>query len=143
MKKKKSSRVLRLGKSSRRKTLLRSRKVKVRRGLVRKVRKVRKGLTRKAVRYGKNKKGILLRRKRRLRRRAGRRIPALHPPVQVMPLVGPPPVAEVVALPPDLGVSPETPPVDAFQQGYTEAYNVGFDAGFAKGFEDGHKLEFS
>lgn len=43
--------------------------------------------------------------------------------------------------PPELGVPPELPPGDAYQQGYTEAYNVGFDAGFAKGFEDGHKLE--
>jgi hypothetical protein len=62
-------------------------------------------------------------------------------PVQVVPVVEAPPAPQVVQLPPDLGVPPETPPGDAFQQGYTEAYNVGFDAGFAKGFEDGHKLE--
>ncbi|MNE19249.1 hypothetical protein D3C80_1123210 [compost metagenome] len=60
----------------------------------------------------------------------------VQPPVQVTPAA-----PLVVPLPPDLGVPPETPPGDAFQQGYTEAYNVGFDAGFAKGFEDGHKLE--
>ncbi|MCL6603775.1 MAG: hypothetical protein K6T94_12945 [Paenibacillus sp.] len=139
MKRKKSRRTLRLGKSSRR-ILLRSRKVKVRKGLVR---KARKGLTRKVIRYGKNKKGLLLRRKRRIRRRSIRRAQVVHPPVNVVPVAGPPPLAEVIPLPPDLGVPPETPPVDAFQQGYTEAYNVGFDTGFAKGFEDGHKLEFS
>ncbi|MDQ0194536.1 hypothetical protein [Paenibacillus wynnii] len=139
MKRKKSRRVLRLGKPSRKRILLLSRKARVRRGLVR---KIRKGLTRKVVRYGKSKKGILLRRKRRIRRRTVRRAQVLHPGVNVTPGAGSLPAAEVVALPPDLGVPPETPPADAFQQGYTEAYNVGFDAGFAKGFEDGHKLEF-
>jgi hypothetical protein len=71
-----------------------------------------------------------------------RKVRVIHAPVHVVPVVEAPPAPQVIPLSPDLGVSPETPPADAFQQGYTEAYNVGFDAGFAKGFEDGHKLEF-
>lgn len=124
---------LRSGSKGRRRTLLLSRKTRVRRGLGR---KTRRGLIRKT-----GKRAPLLRKKRRLRRRLVRRVHVVQPPVQVVPAVEAPQVAQVVPLPPDLGVPPELPPGDAFQQGYTEAYNVGFDAGFAKGFEDGHKLE--
>ncbi|WP_228745010.1 hypothetical protein [Paenibacillus sp. S150] len=133
MKKKKLGKV-RSGGRSRRRTLLLSRKARIRKGLGR---KSRRGLIRRS---GRTKRELLLRRKRRLRRRH-RRVPAVHPPAQVVAAVEAPPAPQVVPLPPDLGVPPETPPEDAFQQGYTEAYNVGFDAGFAKGFEDGHKLE--
>ncbi|OBZ09883.1 hypothetical protein A8L34_20685 [Bacillus sp. FJAT-27264] len=66
----------------------------------------------------------------------------IAPQANAAPSVDPNDAPQVIPLPPDLGVSLETPPGDAYQQGYTEAYNVGFDAGFAKGFEDGHKLEF-
>ncbi|MEK4462472.1 hypothetical protein MHB56_09435 [Paenibacillus sp. FSL H8-0315] len=137
--KKKSRRTLRSGRT-RRRTLLLSRKAKVRKGLARKSRRV---LARKTARYGKSKKGLLLRKKRRLRRKLVRKVRVAQPPVIVVPVSEAPPAPQVIPLPPELGVSPETPPADAFQQGYTEAYNVGFDAGFAKGFEDGHKLEFS
>ncbi|MEK3658124.1 hypothetical protein NSQ29_01015 [Paenibacillus sp. FSL F4-0236] len=137
--KKKSLRTLRSGRT-RRRTLLLSRKTKVRRGLAR---KPRRGLARKIVRYGKTKKGLLVRKKRRLRRKLVRKVRVIQAPVHVVPVIEAPPAPQVIPLPPDLGVSPETPPADAFQQGYTEAYNVGFDAGFAKGFEDGHKLEFN
>lgn len=130
---------LRSGGKIRRRTLLLSRKARVRKGIGR---KSRKGPVR---RIGKPKKAPLLRKKRRLRRRiVVPKFQVAQPPVQVVPAVTTveaPPASLVVPLPPDLGVSPETPPGDAFQQGYTEAYNVGFDAGFAKGFEDGHKLE--
>lgn len=102
-------------------------------------------------------KGLLVRKKKRQRRRIVQKIQVVHPsvqpivqpvvqppvhmvPVQVVPVVEAPPAPQVVQLPGSWRPS-ETPPGDAFQQGYTEAYNVGFDAGFAKGFEDGHKLE--
>jgi hypothetical protein len=140
MKSKKNRRVVRLGKASRKRALLLLRKARVRKRLAR---KARKGVNGKTIRYGKGKKNTLLRKKRRIRRRTVRKVKVIHPPVSVVPAADPPPAAEVVALPPDLGVPPEMQPADAFQQGYTEAYNVGFDAGFAKGFEDGHKLEFS
>lgn len=123
---------LRSGSKGRRRTLLLSRKTRVRRGLGR---KTRRGLIRKT-----GKRAPLLRKKRRLRRRLVRRVHVVQPPVQVVPAVEAPPVAQVVPLP-GSGRPSELPPGDAFQQGYTEAYNVGFDAGFAKGFEDGHKLE--
>jgi len=143
--KKKKSRVLRLARPSSKGVLLRSRRAKARKRLVRKglVRKVRRGRTGKHVRYGKGKKGFLLRRKRRIRRRALRKAAVIQPPVNVVPVAVPPPAVKVIPLPPELGVPPEMQPGDAFQQGYSEAYNVGFDTGFAKGFEDGHKLEFS
>jgi hypothetical protein len=137
--KKKSLRTIRSGRTRRRKLLL-SRKTRIRKGLAR---KSRRGVVRKTVRYGKSKKGLLLRKKRRIRRKLVRRVRVAQPPVDVVPVVEAQPAPQVIPLPPDLGVSPETPPADAFQQGYTEAYNVGFDAGFAKGFEDGHKLEFN
>ncbi|MGN7763425.1 hypothetical protein [Paenibacillus sp. 22594] len=133
MKKKKVGK-LRSGGRTRRRILL-SRKARVRKGPLR---KARRGMLR---RTGKTKRSLLLRRKRRLRRRIVRKVHVIQPPVQVVAAIEAPPVPQVVPLPPDLGVPPETPPGDAFQQGYTEAYNVGFDAGFAKGFEDGHKLE--
>ncbi|MRN56052.1 hypothetical protein [Paenibacillus monticola] len=134
---------LRSGKTTRRRTLLLSRRAKVRRGLVRKgvVRKTRRRLIHKVVRYGKSKKTLLPRKKRRIRRRVIRSVQVIQPPIQIIPVVEAQQAPQVIPLPPDLGVPPETPPGDAYQQGYTEAYNVGFDAGFAKGFEDGNKLE--
>lgn len=137
--KKKSLRTLRSGRTRRRRLLL-SRKAKVGKGLVR---KSRRGHAIKIVRYGKTKRGLLIRKKRRLRRKVVRKVRVIQAPVHVVPVIEAPPAPQVIPLPPELGVSPETPPADAFQQGYTEAYNVGFDAGFAKGFEDGHKLEFN
>lgn len=125
--------IKRRGRAVRRSTLVLTRKAQIRRGARRKTRKLR---------YGKTKRGPLLRKKRRLPRKQAQRVQVVtQPPVQVVPVIEAPPAPQVVPLPPDLGVPPETPPGDAFQQGYTEAYNVGFDAGFAKGFEDGHKLE--
>ncbi|SEU18735.1 hypothetical protein [Paenibacillus sp. NFR01] len=106
-----------------------------------KVRKI-SGRRMRKLRLGKGNRRVVLRKRRRRGRRPQRRIRVIHrPPVQVIPAPVAPPSVQVVPLPPDLGVAPETPPADAYQQGYTEAYNVGFDAGFAKGFEDGHKLE--
>lgn len=138
--KKKSLRRLRSGRITHRRTLLLTRKTKVRIGLVR---KTRRGPIRKKVRFGSSKRGLVIRKKRRIRRKVIRRVHVIQPPVRVVPVIEAPPAPQVIPLPPDLGVPPETPPADAFQQGYTEAYNVGFDAGFAKGFEDGHKLEFN
>lgn len=136
--KKKSLRTLRSGRTRTRKLLL-SRKAKVGKGLVR---KSRRGHARKILRYGKTKRVLVIRKKRKLRRKLVRKGRGIHAPVRVVPVTEAPPAPKVIPLPPELGVSPETPPADAYQQGYTEAYNVGFDAGFAKGFEDGHKLEF-
>lgn len=141
--KKKSLRRLRSGRVARKRIILIIRKPKVRKGVVR---KRRRGLVRTTIRYGKTKRGLVIRKKRRIRRKVIRRVHVIQPPVQVVQVVEAAPAApapQVIPLPPDLGVPPETPPADAFQQGYTEAYNVGFDAGFAKGFEDGHKLEFN
>lgn len=132
MKRKRQGKLGSSGKGRRRKPLL-SRKTRIRKGPGR---KSRKGLIGKP-----GKKSLQLRRKRRLRRRLLRKSRIVKPPVQVIPAVEPPLEQQVIPLPPDLGVPPELPPGDAYQQGYTEAYNVGFDAGFAKGFEDGHKLE--
>ncbi|ASA23910.1 hypothetical protein [Paenibacillus donghaensis] len=138
---KKSHRLQRSGRTARRRPLLLVRRAKVRKKLVRRwiVRKTRRGSGLKAGRY--STRGLLLSRKRRLRRRLARRRHKVQPAVQVIPVVDAQQAPQVIPLPPELGVPPETPPADAFQQGYTEAYNVGFDAGFAKGFEDGHKHE--
>ncbi|WP_238652244.1 hypothetical protein [Paenibacillus piscarius] len=132
MKTKRQGKLRSASRGAKRRPLL-SRKARLRKGPSR---KTRRSLLRKG---GKN--PLLLRKKRRLRRRLIRRRRAVHPPVQVTPAIETPLSPQVVPLPPDLGVPPELPPGDAYQQGYTEAYNVGFDAGFAKGFEDGHKLE--
>lgn len=82
---------LRSGSKGRRRTLLLSRKTRVRRGLGR---KTRRGLIRKT-----GKRAPLLRKKRRLRRRLVRRVHVVQPPVQVVPAVEAPPVAQVVPLP--------------------------------------------
>lgn len=132
MKRKRLGKLRSTSKGRRRRPLL-SRKARLRKGPG--------GKTRRALPGKGGKKSLLLRKKRRLRRRLIRRRRTVQPPVQVIPAIETPLTPQVVPLPPDLGVPPELPPGDAYQQGYTEAYNVGFDAGFAKGFEDGHKLE--
>lgn len=93
--KKKSRRTLRSGRT-RRRTLLLSRKAKVRKGLARKTRRV---LARKTVRYGKSKKGLLLRKKRRLRRKLVRKVRVSQPPVLVVPVSEAPPAPQVIPLP--------------------------------------------
>ena len=123
----------RSARGARRRTVLLARKAKLRRV-------GRKGAGRTRIRSGRGKGARYLRQKR-LRRRVRRIRPA--GPVSVTPAVQPLPAPEVVPLPPELGVAPDTPEADAYQQGYSEAYNVGFDAGFSKGFEEGHKLDFS
>lgn len=93
--KKKSLRTLRSGRT-RRRTLLLSRKTKVRRGLAR---KPRRGLSRKVVRYGKTKKGLLVRKKRRLRRKLVRKVRVIQAPVHVVPVIEAPPAPQVIPLP--------------------------------------------
>lgn len=93
--KKKSLRTLRSGRT-RRRTLLLSRKTKVRRGLAR---KPRRGLSRKIVRYGKTKKGLLVRKKRRLRRKLVRKVRVIQAPVHVVPVIEAPPAPQVIPLP--------------------------------------------
>lgn len=93
--KKKSRRTLRSGRT-RRRTLLLSRKAKVRKGLARKSRRV---LARKTARYGKSKKGLLLRKKRRLRRKLVRKVRVAQPPVIVVPVSEAPPAPQVIPLP--------------------------------------------
>ncbi|WP_039832990.1 hypothetical protein, partial [Paenibacillus sonchi] len=73
MKKKKLGKV-RLGSRTRRRTLLLSRKARIRKGPSR---KAGRGL---ALRTGKTKRGLLPRRKRRLRRRLVRRVQVIQPP---------------------------------------------------------------
>jgi len=91
--KKKSLRRLRSGRITRRRTLLLTRKTKVRKGLVR---KPRRGLIRKKVRFGRSKRGLVIRKKRRIRRKVIRRVHVIQPPVHVVPVVEAPPAPQAL-----------------------------------------------